>query len=98
MRKQIVWFANKMEAKLAANDHKGPWGWRDMPVEYFLTRMQEESRELSEAIQSQDIEATINECADLANFAMMLADVVHRYGFQLLVAVVAESDDTSQTE
>ncbi len=78
IRKQVRWFAERMEEKLAANDHKG--GWLNQEAEDFLARMREEYRELGEALLRGDAPSAIGECADLANFAMMLAENLHRYG------------------
>lgn len=78
IRKELHWFADHMEAKLADNDHKG--GWLNEYVEFFLTRMDEEYQELLNVLINGDAESAIAECADIANFAMMLADNLHRYG------------------
>jgi len=78
LRKEVRWFADRMEAKLRANDHKG--GWAKGYAEYFLCKMNEEFKELLEALESGNYEAGISECVDLANYAMMLADNLHRDG------------------
>jgi len=72
LRTQVEWFAKRMENKLAANDHKG--GWQGEPVYYFLERIDQELNELQDALMSGDKTEAINECVDIANFAMMLAD------------------------
>jgi len=72
VRDQVKWFATRMENKLAANDHKV--GWQGEPDYYFTVRMKEELKELQDALMSGDKTAAINECADVANFAMMLAN------------------------
>ncbi len=82
-RSEVQWFAEQMEVKLRANDHKG--GWRDESLFYFVNRIADEWRELNHTVDlatmhevsPQDI---IAECADIANFAMMLADVVKQKG------------------
>jgi NTP pyrophosphatase (non-canonical NTP hydrolase) len=78
IRKELRWFVEQMEMKLKANDHRG--GWHNEYTEFFLARMNDEYRELVTALEQGDFEAAITECADLANFAMMLADHLHRYG------------------
>lgn len=85
-------FADLMEAKLRENDHKG--GWDECDVDWLLTRMDEESRELTKC-RFEEARAIVGvgplmitregrdsarrqiggEAADVANFAMMIADV-----------------------
>lgn len=72
-RESVQWFAEKMEQKLQANDHKP--GWNGLPDPYFVKRAQDELMELAEALaRGMSSEDVIQECADVANFVMMLAD------------------------
>ena len=61
-----------MEKKLLMNDHKGGWGdytrWR------LFWGMVIEIWELALALVQGDPEHIIDECADISNFAHMLAD------------------------
>lgn len=78
-------FADLMEAKLRENDHKG--GWIGCDGTWLFTRLQEEVREVAELpieriqFRWQNGDPDVNrqrlarECADVANFAMMLVDV-----------------------
>lgn len=72
VRPAVMWFAERMEAKLAKNDHKG--GWNNCELQYLSMRLKQERKELTEAIKSKDAQRIIDECADIANFAMMIAD------------------------
>jgi len=87
-RPEVVAFANIMEAKLRENDHKG--GWKTDDAEDLFVRLGEECVELSEAIGLWRIQDdwrsaalhlpacrknVAREAADVANFAMMIADV-----------------------
>ena len=72
MRESVLWFGDKMEHKLLANDRKP--GWEDLSDVYLLKRLHEEITELEAALGDTSAEAIILECADVANFAMMLAD------------------------
>ena len=73
-RREVAWFACQMEQQLVLNDHKG--GWTDCGTEWLLTRLLEEARELSVALTScSPLERVVKEAADVANFAMMIADV-----------------------
>lgn len=77
-----------MEAKLQRNDRKG--GWRGCEPGWLLLRLVDEVGELAEAAlkvwrqrggppgsgpSEEDIRAVLAEAADVANFAMMVADV-----------------------
>ncbi|MGG4449621.1 hypothetical protein [Brevibacillus porteri] len=73
-REQVRWFAGQMEAKLQENDHKG--GWEKCQFPFLYRRLIEEVQELRVAYedQSKSLEEMIRESADVANFAMMIAD------------------------
>ena len=77
------WFTEEREKKLAANDHKG--GWEDEDVSWLFKRLEEEVKELGRVLDKADaifsncpdtefIPEIISEAADVANFAMMIAD------------------------
>lgn len=71
-RESIMRFAQQMEEKLAANDHKG--GWENEDIGYLLTRLREELDELVNAVDFGTQKDVVGEAADIANFAMMIAD------------------------
>jgi hypothetical protein len=85
-RKEVQWFAEEMEAKLKENDHKG--GWYGCRFRALFPRLREETDELllaahplnldtmAEKLTEEDACNLIRECADIANFAMMIADNV----------------------
>lgn len=72
----VLWrFALAMEAQLRANDNKP--GWDGDPLESLLQRLREESDELASEIYKRafgEKHAITKEAADVANFAMMIAD------------------------
>lgn len=83
LRESVEWFSGKMEQKLKANTHKGGWG--ESELGWLFVRLKEEVEELHNAINDRVIptpffgvshteEEIIQECADVANFAMMIAD------------------------
>lgn len=84
MRKEVITFSKDMERKLCANERKG--GWSACELSWLLRRLREETGELSGAIGSLlhadliDVRAqiVIDEAADVANFAMMIADNARR--------------------
>lgn len=78
VRKEIVWFSKEMEAKLKKYDSKG--GWEDLTTVHLLGRIKDELKELEEEFENDfiDITAAVRECADIANFCMMIADNLKR--------------------
>lgn len=77
MRQVLEWFAEEMEKKLQENDHKVHWS--EVDGDYLISRMEQEMVELMKAIidvrfGSGDPKEVIYEAADVANFAMMIAD------------------------
>jgi hypothetical protein len=83
-RVEILSFAFVMERKLKENDHKG--GWEDSDTDWLIKRIADERNELKRAydkyLNSDElhpnidalIQRIIDEAADVANFAMMVAD------------------------
>jgi NTP pyrophosphatase (non-canonical NTP hydrolase) len=71
----VLQFAQRMESKLSKNRHKGDRaGWLNTSPEILMHRLKEELKELEDAFWDGDATATAHECADVANFAMMIAD------------------------
>ena len=66
-------FADAMEERLAANDHKD--GWEDCDDDYLWGKFIEELSEFQRVINKQGNDRKkLREAADLANIVMMLAD------------------------
>ena len=66
--------AMRRKLNLPRNIEKGN-NWRGAPYTYMLQRLEEEVRELWEAIElDKDPGEVIEEAADVANFAAMIAD------------------------
>jgi len=62
-----------MQDKIDENDHKV--GWQGLTVNWLLNRARQEMGEVKSAIERGDLPITVQrECADVANFMMMLAD------------------------
>ena|SRR3990167_5075006 len=79
IRVEILKFAVNMERKLRENDHKG--GWKECDFEYLRARLQDEVQEMEEMFVKYSKVMRPNmknklkrECADVANFAMMISD------------------------
>ena len=95
VRPQLLWFSEIMETKLKKNDNKG--GWDNCEIDWLISRLKEEVKEIEDAwlIKKNDFgrsagegfllcpssEDIQNECADVANFAMMIADKTKLYIF-----------------
>jgi len=87
-REEVEWFAAEMEKKLTENDHKGHWS--NCTYGYLLDRLPQELAELETAVYNlhqargkfgsvdPEVAALIAEAADVANFAMMIADNARR--------------------
>ena len=78
-REEVKMFAMAMEAKLRENDYKG--GWKNSSFAFLKAKCKEELMEINVAIHERATNnseitriALLQECADLANFAMMIAD------------------------
>ena len=67
IRSEVMWFAEQMERKLRANDHKG--GWRNDYIRHLNYRLGLEQVELNVALTKGIAEEIISEAADVANFA-----------------------------
>ncbi|GIQ61511.1 hypothetical protein PACILC2_00790 [Paenibacillus cisolokensis] len=81
LRSEVQWFAEQMEENLRENDHKG--GWENESIYWLFSRLKEESTELLRAVDlvrdlHDDPKKIISEAADVANFAMMIADNARR--------------------
>ncbi len=72
LRLIVLWFAQQMEQKLRENDHKG--GWHHNKAPELVSRLLEEVAELRTALTQPGSAETVAEAADVANFAMMIAD------------------------
>jgi len=85
--KEVDWFATQMTRKLNENVDKGHWDGTDLS--YLVDRLREEVDEVEEAYDNlieyrsspmyandddSDWDSLLDECADVANFAMMIAD------------------------
>lgn len=67
-------FTDAMRYKLKVNAKKGRW--EDLTPEKALALLKREVEELEEAIKHGNIVEVMLEGADVANFAMMIADIV----------------------
>ncbi|WP_127506143.1 hypothetical protein [Paenibacillus humicus] len=82
MRKEVCWFAERMESRLSENDHKPGWQDSREDREFLLKRLEANYHKLWAAEQCYgsafDPENVVKKAADIANFAMMLADNARR--------------------
>ncbi len=78
-RPTVQWFARHMESRLRVNDKNR--GWDDDGVTYLLEQIRNEWWELCDVIDGDlGVDVIIGECGDVANYALMLADVVRHRG------------------
>jgi hypothetical protein len=73
-RKPVMEFAHDMEAQLQANDHKGCWDEEDQ--HYLSAEIARNAIHLSNELKKidKDKHAITIRCANIANYAMMIAD------------------------
>lgn len=76
LREPVQWFADRMEAKLRLNDHKGHWSNCGFP--YLDRRLDDKVYELKHARSNLNYGGMIEEAVDVANFALMIADNARR--------------------
>lgn len=82
VRPEVARFAIDMEYVLLANDHKGGWGPEQNPantIQFFKDKLEEEVDELRYEMNEIDEDRgdpskLLQEAADVANIAMMIAD------------------------
>ena len=77
IRQEVLWFGEEMEFKLRENSLKGCLGL-SCSYEYLISQLEEEIMELKEAMADEEKSykhrKVIRECADIGNFAMMIAN------------------------
>lgn len=77
-RESLISFANAMEAKLVKNDHKTEWS--KLPVDAFIRRLKNEIAELDMAIDYETPDKAMGEAVDVANFGLIIWDVIRNGG------------------
>lgn len=85
IRPSVQRFANAMEGQLRHNDHKG--GWSGQGQGWLLMRLKQEVLELELELQKvrkmrNAVTHVVAEAADVANFAMMIAEREEDYVFR----------------
>ena len=85
--KEIRDFTLRMQYKLDKNQHKecsemNPdgkgRGWKHCSPAWLIMRLREETDELATALKEGNWENMLDECADVANFVMMVHDVTEK--------------------
>jgi hypothetical protein len=74
VREPVRWFATQMERKLRKHDDRDGWG--TFRLDQLFERLCEEVDELRLEVERRAGLGIIGEAADVANFAMMIADRV----------------------
>ena len=84
LREGLQWFAEAMELTLRKHD-QNKRGWKHLSAKWLTKRMVDEAGEARSACEAHrksgsvvSRDRAIRECADVANFAMMLADNLRR--------------------
>ena len=71
-RQKVAALGREQVGKLEANDDRE--GWDECSDVWLIARLREETKELAEACRQGRWSDVLEEAADVANFAMMLAD------------------------
>lgn len=69
VREEVRWFAGEMERQLLKNENKG--GWLSCDINFLLNELYKNYSRLMSETDSGEI---VHRCANIANFAMMIAD------------------------
>ncbi|WP_174888015.1 hypothetical protein [Bacillus albus] len=83
IRGEVKWFAEHMESKLQENEHKT--GWTDCTVDFLSSQIQKNLNELNSMFEELPANYSvfsanvIRQCSDIANYAMMIADISDKY-------------------
>lgn len=73
MRKVVAEHAERMEARLKEHEDKG--GWAESTFRFLMNELEEHVEDLEYALFEQGVQGSVqDECADISNFAMMIAD------------------------
>jgi len=79
-RVAIDLFAADMRRKMRQNSHK--LHWSQVSFDHLFSRLKEEMSELEQAFMSGAVwNEVVDECADVGNIAMMIADKMRGYNF-----------------
>jgi hypothetical protein len=95
-RQEIKTFADIMEYKMSVHDDRGV-KWKQNDQAFFLRRMKEEIAELEQKLKTGRPLDIQYECADVANFAMMLSWKVQN-DWATKVAERMEKDEQKRRE
>ncbi|WP_243765414.1 hypothetical protein [Bacillus arachidis] len=83
IRNEVKWFAGHMVSKLQENEYKT--GWTDCTVDFLSSQIQKNLNELNSMFQELPSNYSvfsanvIRQCSDIANYAMMIADISYKY-------------------
>jgi hypothetical protein len=86
VRDSLIWFVGEMEERLEAKDmQRGERGWLDLHPLWLFLRMGEHFDELrQDLMRPTSVEDAKKTCVDIANEAMMLAEVlVSQYNLRM---------------
>jgi len=70
----LKWFTREMEKKLSLPRNVAKTHWQEVSLRTLISRLQGEVEEAHSALLANHLDQLITECADVANYAMMIAD------------------------
>lgn len=72
-------FIGEMMRKLSVEKNQAKGDWRECTIADLVALLKKELAEMEKAIASKKSGQTVEECADVANFAFMIADICKTY-------------------
>lgn len=73
---RLDWFVKQMREKLALPHNQDKGDWREADLSDIFDYLESEVKELRGALMNGTKERVIEEAADVANFAFMVADMI----------------------
>lgn len=73
LRPEVRMFAEEMEEQLRANEYKG--GWKNCEIGFLIGELWKNYDKLYGALKENNKEEFLRRCANISNFAMMIADI-----------------------
>lgn len=95
VREEVRSFSMHMEKKLRKRDGYG--GWRNLPLQYLKEKMKGELTELLLALDYENSNEVMDECVDVANYAMFLWDIMRTSDPRDRQAIVDRTKDQGRS-
>jgi hypothetical protein len=95
VREEVKTFSDSMETKLRKRDGYG--GWLNLPLPYLQKKLKGELDELLTSLEYETREEVMDECVDVANYAMFLWDIMRRGDPRSTAGLVGRKKEQGRT-